>query len=72
MEKKGKSAELCYPNIFFTVDNFDEVRTLLNKFFDGLSYIRLSIVTGLPRCLLVVAVEIMYCQKSIDQAISIT
>lgn len=33
MEKKGKSAELCYPNIFFTVDNFDEVCGLFVIFF---------------------------------------
>lgn len=25
MDTKGDSEEICYPNIFFTVDNFDEI-----------------------------------------------
>ena len=29
MESKGKGAEMCYPNLFFTVDDFDQVSQMI-------------------------------------------
>jgi len=31
MESKGTEEKITYPNIYFTVDNFEDVRLLSNK-----------------------------------------
>ena len=35
MDSKGSSAEISYPNIFFILDNFEEVNNNLGYFISG-------------------------------------
>ncbi len=33
MESKGTEEKITYPNIYFTVDNFEDVRFILKEFY---------------------------------------